>query len=128
MFFHYSSIPTPFKPRRNDLFSYCLFYKQQPNKKQIIREIIALEKLFYHCTLQEKCCYLNYYGGMLYLVKLTALHMTSLWGLLTPLIFSCLHLSVSKRYPSHREGFKMGEEVKTIKNSLIILKTYPSSK
>lgn len=55
MFFHFPSIPTSFKPRRN-LFSYCLFYKKQPSKKQIIREIIALEKLFYHFTLKEKCC------------------------------------------------------------------------
>lgn len=106
MFFHYSSIPTSFKPRRNDLFSYCLFYKKQPSKKQII----ALEKLFYHFTLQEKCCYLDYYGGMLYLVKLTALHMTSLWGTLTPLMFSCLHPSVPKRHPSHQEGFKWGQK------------------
>lgn len=110
MFFHYSSIPTSFRSRRNDLFSYCLFYKQQPSKKQIIREIIALEKLFYHFTLPEKCCYLDYSGGTLYLVKLTALHITSLWGTLTPLILSCLHPSVSKRYPSHQEGFQWGQK------------------
>ena len=117
-FFHYSSIPTSLKPRRNYLFSHFLFW-QETIKHWKNYEISLHRKNSSLVTIKKLlllwCC-----------ITISKDDCTSCdWQMcfLILLVLSCLYLLLFKRYPSHQEAPKM-RDVKTLKNNLIIFKTY----
>ena len=117
-FFHYSSIPTSLKPRRNYLFSHFLFW-QETIKHWKNYEISLHRKNSSLVTIKKLlllwCC-----------ITISKDDCTSCdWQMcfLILLVLSCLYLLLFKRYPSHQEAPKMRDE-NTLKNNLIIFKTY----
>ena len=110
--FHYSSIPTSPKPRRNYLFSHFLFW-QETIKHWKNYEVSLHRKTSSTVTVKKNSYYC---GAALQLVKMTACG----WQMcfLIPLVFSCLHLLLFQRYPSHREVPKMRERCEDSKEQL----------